>query len=126
MKTLKTIMTRIQERARLRAEALARSGSIKGFIVLCVYFLLSDLNAQMSDPIPVIKSGIGKVIGLIMAIAFIAGLIIVMYGAKKKIDGEPGAYYAIAGGAILAGAPWIIGALYYAFSMKDYTQNASW
>jgi hypothetical protein len=96
------------------------------FAIAVFHSLCFACQAQAGDPTSAIKDGIKKVVGLIMAIAFVSGVIIVMYGAKKKIDGEPGAYYSIVGGAILAMAPLIIGALYYAFGQSAFVTQGEW
>lgn len=109
------------------AEVLMKSRSVKGFAVVCVCLMMTTPVMAAGDPTAKIKKGIKNVLGLIMAIAFIAGVIICMYGAKKKIDGEPGAYYAIVGGALLAMAPLIMGALYFAFGFGTMaTTDVTW
>jgi hypothetical protein len=111
------------ESSRETCEMFSKCGSIKT-LVTTVLFVMA--TGPAFGALEKIQTGVGKIVTLIMSIAFLSGVIIVMYGAKKKIDGEPGAYYSIVGGALLALAPLIMWAIYQIFGLGDTVKGDAW
>ncbi len=67
---------------------------------------------------------LGKVLNLIMAISFLAGVVLIISGSLAIRRGETeGGKHALIAGALLAGAPMIMKVLFEIFGLGEVVPN---
>lgn len=96
------------------------------YLFLCVMFFCIPLVAEASEAGTQFKEGVGKVVGIIMVVAFMLAVGFAVVGGVKFSKGEKETgKVMIIGGALVAASVLIVTILFAAFGMQDATTNAS-
>jgi len=79
------------------------------------------IYAQAAGGSGSLKTGLGIALGIVMAIAFIYGVLLIIGGVSKLRDGDATGKMGIVAGVVLAAAVAIMTALYAAFGLSGST-----